>query len=170
MEGLGEAAAAPAASCELASDRPHPLSFLSDGGNAGRVLRDFAWENTALGAPRCWSPPLKSTVRFMLTTRRPVFVFWGPDHICLHNDGFSEFSDLARPHTVIGSPGRDVWQASWGIIGPLLDSVLREGKFWMENDPGSIDNADLALSHWQYRYQPIRDPGAQSGVGGVMVA
>lgn len=155
---------------ELASYRSPNPSFLRGGGNAGRVLRDLRWEATALGAPQSWSPSLKSVVRFMLAARQPVFIFWGPDHICLHNDGFSEFSDQNAPYVVIGQPGRDAWRASWSTIGPLLDSVIHEGKSWIENDPGSIDNDDLATSHWQYRYQPIPDPVAPRGVGGVLVA
>ncbi len=149
--------------------RPDALAFLRDGGDAGRALRDVAWAETPLGMPQHWSPALKSIVRFMLTTRHPVFVFWGPDHVCLHNDGFSEFLGPEPSGDVLGRPGRDAWQSTWGMIGPLVDAVMRDGKSWADNDAGSIDNDTLKATHWQYRYQPIPDPASALGVGGVLV-
>lgn len=148
--------------------RPEDLSFLREGGDAGKALREVAWEETPLGKPQHWSPALKSIVRFMLTTRHPVFVFWGADHVCLHNDGYVEFLDPASGE-VLGRPGRDAWKSTWGMIGPLVDAVMRDGKSWAENDARSIDNDDLKAAHWQYRYQPVPDPTSVLGVGGVLV-
>ena len=63
-------------------------SFLAGGGEMGQRIRDFPWETTPLGPPAGWRPTLKAMVRMALTTRHPIFIFWGPEHICLYNDGY----------------------------------------------------------------------------------
>ena len=42
-----------------------------------RLMRAFDWESTSIGAPEAWPQSLKTCVRIMLTSRQPMFVWWG---------------------------------------------------------------------------------------------
>lgn len=65
------------------SHSPDGLAFLADGGALGAQIRAFDWAMTPLGPPRAWPQALKTTVRLMLATRHPMFIFWGIEHTCL---------------------------------------------------------------------------------------
>jgi hypothetical protein len=58
------------------------------GGEMGALIRAHDWSATPLGPPKDWPQGLRTAVRMALTTRHPVFIFWGERHICLYNDGY----------------------------------------------------------------------------------
>jgi hypothetical protein len=66
MSGLG---------CDAAPD------FLQGGGEMGELTRRFDWRGTALGSPHQWPQSLRLAVRLLLTSRHPMFIWWGPDLI-----------------------------------------------------------------------------------------
>ena len=82
------------------------------------LIRNRDWSGTRLGPPEAWPRPLKTAVRIMLTTRHPVFVFWGPDHVCLYNDAFRISLGPERHPAILGMPGQQAWSEIWSIIGP----------------------------------------------------
>ena len=146
-------------------------SFLAGGGEMGQRIRDFPWETTSLGPPGTWRPTLKAMVRMALTTRHPIFIFWGPEHICLYNDGYRPSIGPEKHPSILGMPGRQAWDEIWPIIGPQIEIVMKgEGATWHENQlvpilrRGSIEDV-----YWTYSYGPIDDPTAEHGVGGVLV-
>ncbi|MET4442079.1 hypothetical protein ABIB75_000338 [Bradyrhizobium sp. GM2.2] len=61
--------------------------FLSGGGEMGALTRAFDWSKTSLGSPEAWPQSLRVTVRLVLTSRHPMFIWWGPDLILSRNDG-----------------------------------------------------------------------------------
>ena len=137
----------------------------------GQRIRDFPWETTPLGPPRGWRPTLKAMVRMALTTRHPIFIFWGPEHICLYNDGYRASIGPEKHPSILGMPGRRAWDEIWPIIGPQIELVMAgEGATWHENQlvpilrRGSIEDV-----YWTYSYGPIDDPTGEHGVGGVLV-
>ena len=81
---------------------PAELSFLAGGGEMGGVMRAHDWTATPLGAPEAWPQPLKTTVRLMLNTGHPMFIWWGPELICFYNDAYRA---LDRPRAPPGDPG-----------------------------------------------------------------
>ena len=147
------------------------LSFLVGGGDMGRRIRDYPWETTALGPPAAWRPTLKAMVRMALTTSHPIFIFWGPTHVCLYNDAYRASLGPEKHPSILGMPGRQAWDEVWTIIGPQIELVMAgEGATWHENQlvpilrRGSIEDV-----YWTYSYGPIDDPTAEHGVGGVLV-
>ena len=51
--------------------------IFAGGGETGALMRSLDWSATPLGSVEQWPQSLKTTVRIMLTSRQPMFVWWG---------------------------------------------------------------------------------------------
>lgn len=146
-------------------------SFLSGGGEMGARMRSKAWSDHPLGDPAGWPQPLKIMVRMALTTRHPIFIFWGPELFCFYNDGYRASIGSDKHPAMLGARGQDMWQELWHVIGPEIDIVLTgQGATWHENKLNPIlREGVLEDVYWTYSYGPIDDPDAPNGIGGVLV-
>lgn len=146
-------------------------SFLLAQGEMAARIREHDWSATALGPPDHWSPTLKAMVRMALTTRHPVFIFWGGEHICLYNDAYSVSLGPEKHPSILGARGRDAWPEIWDIIGPQIEKVLSgDGATWHENQLVPIlRHGAIQDVYWTYSYGPIDDADAPDGIGGVLV-
>ena len=110
------------------------LTFLSEGGLMGSLMRTHDWTTSALGPPARWPQSLRTVVRIMLNTGHPMYVFWGPQLCCLYNDAYSESIGPERHPGSLGRPAREVWEEIWDIIGPQIEQVMAgDGHTWHEN-------------------------------------
>lgn len=134
-------------------------------------MRAFDWASHPLGDPVHWPQPLKTIIRMALTTRHPIFVFWGPELYCFYNDGYSASIRSDKHPAMLGSKGAEMWSEIWDIIGPQIELVMRgDGATWHENALVPIyRDGVLEDVYWTYSYGPIDDPDAPNGVGGVLV-
>jgi len=150
---------------------PHTHTFLSGGGEMGQWIREYDWDNSPLGNPSTWPQALKLTVRLMLSSGHPMFIWWGPDLIQFYNDGYRASIGSDRHPGAIGQKGKICWAEIWPIIGPQVDTVMRgEGSVWRENALVPITrNGKLEDVYWTYTYDPILDEEAPNHVGGVLV-
>jgi len=146
-------------------------SFLAGGGSMGERIRAFEWGGTAPGPVAGWAPGLRAAVQMMLTTRHPVFVFWGPQHVCLYNDAYAQSLGADKHPAILGLPGREAWAESWHITGPQLAQVMGGGEpTWHENHLVPIArNGVVEDVYWTYSFGPIGDETAPNGVGGALV-
>ncbi len=153
-----------------ASTLPTAARFLAAPGEMAALIREHAWAATSLGPPEHWSQSLKAMVRMALTTRHPIFIFWGPEHICLYNDAYRASLGPEKHPAILGARGCDAWPEIWDVVGPQIDMVMRgEGSTWHENQLIPIvRHGALQEVFWTYSYGPIDDDGAASGVGGVL--
>ena len=118
----------------LAAGMDESPGFLAGGGEMGALMRAHDWAATPLGPPKDWPQGLRTAVRMALTTRHPVFIFWGERHICLYNDGYRPSLGPEKHPSILGAPGREAWPEIWSIIGPQIELVMRgEGATWHEN-------------------------------------
>jgi signal transduction histidine kinase len=147
------------------------LEFLSGGGEMGARIRAFPWTKTSLGSPGAWPQGLRTALRVLLTTQHPVFIFWGPEHLCFYNDAYSRSLGPEKHPHMLGAPGRDWWGEIWPIIGPQIEQVLRGGAAtWHENQlVPIIRHGQLQDVYWTYSFGPIDELDAPNGVGGVLV-
>lgn len=147
------------------------LAFLAGGGEMGALIRAYDWAASPLGPPEHWPQGLKTSLRTALTTRHPIFIFWGPQHICFYNDGYRASLGPEKHPGILGARGRRAFDELWDIIGPQIDLVMRgEGATWHENHlVPSYRNGRLDEVYWTYSYGPIDDHTAPDGVGGVLV-
>jgi two-component sensor histidine kinase len=153
----------------MCPDRLANRIFLGHGGELGRLIREFDWSRTPLGPPEKWPQSLKTAVRLMLTSRHPMFIWWGPELIQLYNDAYRETMGPERHPSALGQPGRECWAEIWPIIGPQIELVMRgQGSTWHEEQLVPVTrHGALREVWWTYGYSPIDIEGG--GVGGVLV-
>src|SRR5260370_30041070 len=105
--------------------------LLAGGGEMGALTRGFDWSKTSLGSSETWPQSLRVTVRLVLTSRHPMFIWWGPELIQFYNDAYRE---------TMGRKGiRALWEreaASAGMRYGTL-SVRRSNTSWrVKERPG----------------------------------
>ena len=151
--------------------KAHQLDFLAGGGDMGARIRAFPWIATPLGPPERWTSGLRTSLRILLTTQHPVFIFWGEHLTCFYNDAYSRSLGPEKHPGILGIPGREAWPEIWHIIGPQIDQVMRgDEATWHENALVPIfRHGALQDVYWTYSYGPIDEPDAPSGIGGVLV-
>lgn len=146
-------------------------AFLSGGGAMGALMRSLDWAYSPLGPPESWPLPLRTTLRILLTTQHPVFLFWGPAHLCFYNDAYSRSLGPEKHPGMLGKPAREFWAEIWNAMEPALIHVSTgQGSTWHEDRLVPIvRNGRLENVYWTYSSSPIDDPSAPHGVGGVLV-
>ena len=137
----------------------------------GERIRSFPFHQTPLGPAENWPSGLRTSLRILLTTRHPVFIFWGRDLCCFYNDAYSRSLGPEKHPSILGQPGQQAWAEIWAIIGPQIDQVMRgESATWHENAlVPIIRHGELQEVYWTYSYGPIDEPDAPGGIGGVLV-
>ena len=155
--------------------RPDPTldspTFLAGVGAMGALMRAHGWANTALGPPENWPQSLRTVVRLVLTTNHPMFVFWGPDHLCFYNDRYAASLGPEKHPAMLGAPAQAMWPEVWHFIGPQIRFVLAgEGVTWHEDQlVPIIRRGGLDDVYWTYGFSPIDDDTSPRGIGGVLV-
>ena len=142
--------------------------FLSGGGEMGALTRGFDWSKTSLGSPETWPQSLRVTVRLVLTSRHPMFIWWGPELIQFYNDAYRETMGPERHPSALGARGRDCWAEIWDIIGPQIEYVMAgNGATWHEDQLVPVTRHGRREDvWWTYSFGPIDFEGK---VGGVLV-
>src|ERR1700727_1286051 len=79
------------------------------------------------GAPQMPAQSLRSSLSICLSSRFPMFVFWGPELVQLYNDSFVPVLGAKHP-AALGQAARDTWAETWGVVGPMLERVLAGGE------------------------------------------
>src|SRR5262245_48182764 len=85
-----------------------PPDFLAGGGEMGARIRDHDWSRHPLGPPGGWQQSLKTAVRIMLSSRYPMFVWWGPSYFNLYNDAYVPALGKRHPDA-LGRPASSTW-------------------------------------------------------------
>src|SRR6266403_692269 len=145
--------------------------FIQGGGEMGALIRAHDWTTTSLGPPETWAHPLRTSVRLLLNTVHPMYIWWGPDLLCFYNDSYRQLIGRERHPGSLGRPAREVWEEIWPIIGPQIALVMAGGgATWQKNALIPITrDGRLEDVYWTYSYSPINDESAAAGVGGVLV-
>ena len=137
----------------------------------GTLMRAHDWSGTSLGPPATWPQPLRTTLRMLLNSGHPMYIWWGPDLICFYNDAYRPLIGSDRHPVSLGRPGHQVWEEIWPIIGPQIEQVMSgHGATWNENQLVPISrHGRVDEVYWTYSYNPIDDESSATGVGGVLV-
>ena len=143
-------------------------TFLAGGGEMGALTRAFDWSSTVLGAPEFWPELLKTTLRMVLTSNHPMFIWWGPALIQFYNDAYRKTMGPERHPSALGQRGRECWDEAWEILGPQINYVMDgQGAVWHEHQLVPLTrNGKLEEIWWTYSYSPIED---DDGIHGVLV-
>ncbi len=135
----------------------------------GALMRAFDWEQSPLGAPHSWPQTLRTTVRLLLNSGHPMFIWYGPDLVQFYNDAYRKTLGPERHPSALGQRGRDCWAEIWPIIGPQVEFVMNgKGSTWDEERLVPVTrNGALENVWWTYSYAPI--DGEEGDVAGVLV-
>ncbi len=144
------------------------LFFLQGGGEMGRLTRAYDWGSSSLGDPAGWPQSLKTTVNILLSSKSPMFLWWGPQLIQFYNDAYRpSFGKEGKHPKALGQKGIDCWPEIWSIIFPLIEQVLNSGEAtWSEDQLIPIfRNNSIEDVYWTFGYSPVRnDDGNITGV------
>jgi signal transduction histidine kinase len=143
--------------------------LFAGGGELGALMRETDWAATPLGPVEKWPQALKTAVRIVLTSRQPMFVWWGNELINLYNDAYCSILGGKHPWA-LGKPAAEVWRDIWNEVGPRARSAMKENE-------GTYDEAlELIMerngypeeTYYTFSYSPV--PNDEGGTGGIFCA
>src|SRR4051812_19614944 len=135
----------------------------------GERIRATDWSKTPLGPPASWPKSLRTCVRIVLTSRQPMFVWWGEHLINLYNDAYKAIVGGKHPQA-LGLPASVVWSEIWDEIEPRAQSAMRD-------NVGTYDEALLLImerngypeeTYYTFSYSPV--PNDDDSTGGLICA
>ena len=134
----------------------------------GELIRAFDWASTPVGPPETWPQSLRLTIRLMLNSQHPMFIWWGEELIQFYNDGYRQTMGPEMHPSALGARGRECWTDIWPIIGPQIEYVMAgKGATWNVDQMVPINRTGTPEEvWWTYGYSPI---DLDDKVGGVLV-
>ncbi|HEY6878749.1 MAG TPA: GAF domain-containing sensor histidine kinase, partial [Polyangiales bacterium] len=149
-------------------DREAAVLF-AGGGEMGARMRELDWSKTPLGPVSAWPLSLKTCVRIILTSRQPMFVWWGPELINLYNDAYKSIVGGKHP-VALSQPASVVWAEIWDQVEPRASAA-------MQRNEGTYDESLLLImerygyqeeTYYTFSYSPV--PNDQGNPGGIICA
>ncbi|MFL5731400.1 MAG: ATP-binding protein [Cytophagaceae bacterium] len=136
------------------------FDFIPGNGEMAERTRNFDWSKTTLGIADRWPQSLRTILNVIISSRFPMFLWWGPELLCFYNDAYrpSLGNDGKHP-AALGKPAEEVWPEIWHIIKPLIDHVLSTGEAtWSEDQLVPIyRNGSIEDVYWTFSYSPVSD-------------
>src|SRR4051812_18945629 len=87
-----------------ASQVADPVILFAGESEMARLMRGHNWAATPLGPVERWPHSLRTAVSIVLGSRYPMFIWWGPDLVCLYNDAYAPIFGK-KEHDALGRPG-----------------------------------------------------------------
>jgi PAS domain S-box-containing protein len=143
----------------IAPSEPSRRTHIFGTGEMARLTRAFDWSQTTVGPIEQWPDALLITVNTMLSSRHPMFLWWGKDLVQFYNDAYRPSIGADKHPSALGQRGIDCWPEIWPIIGPQIDAVMSRGQAsWHEDQLVPImRDGKLEDVYWTYGYSPVRD-------------
>ncbi|MXO04402.1 PAS domain S-box protein [Flavobacterium sp. HBTb2-11-1] len=144
--------------------------FLQNGGESAELIRNIDWKSHSLGAAENWPENLKNTIATIVSSKFPMFLWWGEDLIQFYNDAYRpSFGSQGKHPKAMGQKGADCWPEIWDFIFPLISRVLTTGESVWYDDLllPILRNGRMEDVYWTFSYSPIRDDDRQ--IKGVLV-
>ena len=147
------------------SDTPPP-AFLAGGGEMGALMRSHDWASHPMGVPELWPSLLKSTLRLLLTSNHPMFIWWGDELHQFYNDAYRRTLGPEHHPAALAQRGRECWAEAWHLIGSDIDDVMAgRGASWHENALVPMTrHGNREDVYWTYGCSPIQDEERVHGV------
>jgi PAS domain S-box-containing protein len=139
------------------------------GGEMARRIRELDWAKTPLGHIDKWTPALRMMVRFVLSNRFPMLLWWGPQYVSIYNDPYCPILGAKHPWA-LGQPVSECWKEIWHILRPLIDTPFHGGPAtWNDDIQLEINrHGFVEETHFTIAYSPVPDETFPGGIGGVL--
>jgi signal transduction histidine kinase len=136
----------------------------------GALMRALDWSKTPVGPVETWPQSLRTVLSILLTSRHPIFIWWGKELVQFYNDGYRPILGATKHPKALGQRGREGWTEIWDVISPMIESVMERGEStFIQDGLLCLDrNGYLEEAYFTYAYSPIQDESG--GTGGVFVA
>lgn len=141
------------------------FSWLSGGGEMGKLIRAMDWSSTPLGPLDTWPQSLRTAVSLCLSSTFPILIAWGPHDIQIYNDAYRPICGAKHPESM-DQDFRICWATALPVVGDAFDrahqgegTYIRDQRMFLDRY-GYLEEAFMTFS-----FSPIR---VESGeVGGV---
>ncbi len=134
-------------------------AFLQGGGEMGKLIRDFDWNNHPLGSPAAWPQSFKSALGIALNSRFPQLLYWDSEMYFFYNDAYRPSLGNEGKHPAsLGKPAREVFGDIWHILKPIFETV-RTGETTGSDDQliPVYRNGKMENVYWTYSHSPVYD-------------
>ncbi|AWH86451.1 hypothetical protein HYN59_15640 [Flavobacterium album] len=151
-------------------EKNYNYPFLQGGGEMGELTRSFDWASTPVGPVSQWPVSLRNTVGMILSSKFPMFLFWGSEHIQFYNDAYRpSLGDNGKHPHALGQRGIECWPEIWDTIFPLIQNVRENGiSAWHEDLLLPIHrNGRMEDVYWTFSYSAVMDD--TGNIEGVLV-
>lgn len=101
-----------------------PGRWLVGGGACGRLVRERNWADSPLGPIDGWPGVLRTTVANIVHSPIAKVLMWGPDHVMIYNDAYSQVTGPRHP-AALGGRVREVWPELWDWNRDILERGFR---------------------------------------------
>ena len=147
------------------------MAFLRGGGDMGAMVRARDWSASPLGRPQDWPDGLRAAMRNMFNAAHPMCILWGPQALCLYNDGFRSLLGPELHPASLGAQAAELWDESWPTLAPHVARTMHgEGPSWHPDQRFSLTrDGRRADAYWTYSCSPIDDACAADAIAGVLI-
>lgn len=143
-----------------------PGYFLEkDSGISGQI-KQFQWNQTALGAMETWPHSLLSALDSMMNAGFPMFLVWGEQSNFFFNDAFDALLETKQANQALKTHAAEIWPSLWISVQPYIKAT-QEGKptnFIEELYIPVYRNGLLENAYWNLSYQRIKDEDLIKGI------
>ncbi len=130
------------------------------------LMHSYDWHSHPLGSPDQWPLSLTTSLRIMLHSAHPMFIWWTRELYMFHNDPYLPALGDKHPGA-LGGRASEMWLEIWGQIGGIVEGILSGGEaFYAEellihlNRKGFMEE-----TYWTFSYSSM--PGDNGRVNGI---
>ncbi len=121
------------------------------------------WASTPLGPVAQWPESLRTSVNLCLSSRAPMMIVWGAQHVQIYNDALAPLMGPKHPDA-LGRPYAESFPEIWDeVMAPLLAGVYERGESTYVEDPPISFHRRLPNEEmfWTFSWSRVRNERGQ---------
>jgi len=122
---------------------------------------NHAWDKTPLGPRDGWSRQLRFMCAFLLRSKQPMFVLWGPERAFIYNPAYLDIWAMESLDS-LGQPIAEVARANWDLLAPLVEQTFAGESSIQADFPIAAFPGD-SLRYFDFSYTPLYDYETDAG-------